>query len=160
MLDAGVALATTLAIGLAVLGSIPVAVGWILTLIVLVPYVGILITPPARIERLALPKPFVTFLLQASRESATEGTEFEDEIEMVAPTSLDRRWRPVLLVLPALVLIVLGSFVLVQSAITLGERWHVASLLVGVVALAAATSLPPMSMPRCVWRSMGTERQL
>jgi cation:H+ antiporter len=43
---------------------------------------------------------------------------------------------------PALVLIVLGSVALVQSAVTLGARWGVASVIVGVVALAAATSLP------------------
>jgi cation:H+ antiporter len=37
---------------------------------------------------------------------------------------------------------VLGSFVMVQGAVTLGGRWHIASLVVGVIALAAATSLP------------------
>lgn len=142
VVDGGVALATTLAIGLALLGSIPVALGWILMLMVFVPYVGILIAPPARIGRLSLPKPFVTFLLQVSRQAATEGAELEDEIEIVAPSSPERRWRPVLLVMPALALIVFGSLVLVQSAVTLGGRWHVPSLLVGVVALAAATSLP------------------
>ncbi|MHB8488664.1 MAG: hypothetical protein ACYDCS_03300 [Candidatus Dormibacteria bacterium] len=46
------------------------------------------------------------------------------------------------LVVPALAVIVVGSIVLVGSAVTLGQRWGVASVLVGVVALAAATSLP------------------
>jgi cation:H+ antiporter len=43
---------------------------------------------------------------------------------------------------PALVVIVAGAIFMVQGAVTLGERWGVASVLVGVVALAAATSLP------------------
>ena len=47
-----------------------------------------------------------------------------------------------MLIFLALVIIVAGSFALVQSAVTLGARWGVASVLVGVVALAAATSLP------------------
>src|SRR6202035_4471267 len=50
--------------------------------------------------------------------------------------------RPVVLIVPALVLIVLGSVALVQSAVKLGARWGIARVLVGVVALAAATSLP------------------
>jgi len=142
VLDAGVAIAVTIAIGLTVLGYIPIAAGWLVMLLVFVPYLGILIVPAARLQRLRFPSPVTHFLAQASRETAAESVELEDEIEVLAPTRPDRAWRPVLLVIPALVLIVLGSFVMVQGAITLGGRWHIATLVVGVIALAAATSLP------------------
>jgi cation:H+ antiporter len=142
VLDAGVAIAVTIAVGLAVLGAIPVALGWLVMLLVFLPYLAILVIPSARLQRLALPRPITHFLAQASRETAAESVELEDEIEILAPTRPDRAWRPVVLVIPALVVIVLGSFVTVQGAVTLGSRWHISSLIVGVVALAAATSLP------------------
>jgi cation:H+ antiporter len=142
VLDAGAALAVTVAIGLTVLGVLPTAVGWFVMLVVFLPYVGVLIARPARLERLRVTRRLKRFLLDASRETAAESVELESEIETLMPSAADRRWRPVLLVIPALVLIVFGSFVLVQSAVTLGGRWHVSSLLIGVIALAAATSLP------------------
>ena len=70
-----------------------------------------------------------------------EGMEIEAELEdLGAPPG--RSWLPVALIVPALAVIVLGSIALVGSAVTLGHRWGVASVLIGVVALAAATSLP------------------
>ena len=63
-------------------------------------------------------------------------------MKLGAFTCSSRSWRPVLLMAPALLVIVIGSVLMVQGAVTLGERWGVASVLVGVVALAAATSLP------------------
>ena len=68
--------------------------------------------------------------------------ELETEIEDLNPTGESHSWRPVLFMAPALVVIVAGAIFMVQGAVTLGERWGVASVLVGVVALAAATSLP------------------
>jgi cation:H+ antiporter len=142
ILDAGVAITLTVAVGLAVLGDIAVAIAWLILLVVFIPYVAILVLPPASLQRLRLPEPVTRFVAQASRETAAESVEIEDEIEALAPVRPDRVWRPVLLVIPALVLIVLGSFVMVQGAVTLGARWHISSLLIGVVVLAAATSLP------------------
>src|SRR6202035_1984614 len=68
--------------------------------------------------------------------------ELEAELEDVAPRTHSRDWWPVALMVPALAVIVGGSIVMVQGAVTLGQRWGIASVLVGVVALAAATSLP------------------
>jgi cation:H+ antiporter len=51
-------------------------------------------------------------------------------------------WLPVALMIPALAVIVIGSTVMVQGAVTLEQRWDVAGVLVGAVALATATSLP------------------
>jgi cation:H+ antiporter len=142
VVDAGVAIIVTLAMGLAVLGVIPVAIGWALMLLVFAPYVGFLIANPATVARLPLPTAFTMLLGNAAREAALEGLDLEAELEELAPAIPPRSWRPVVLIAPALLLIVLGSVALVQSAVTLGARWGVAGVLVGVVALAAATSLP------------------
>ena len=125
VLDAGVAITLTVAVGLAVLGDIPVPLAWLILLLVFVPYVGILLVPATQLQRLRLPKSLTRFVAQASRETAAESVELEDEIEALVPVRPDRAWRPVVLVIPALVLIVLGSFVMVQGAVTLGGRWHI-----------------------------------
>lgn len=142
VLDAGVAVIVTLAMGLVVLGVIPVTLGWALMLLVFVPYAGFLIANPAAVSRLPLPTAFTIFLGNAAREAGLEGMDLEAELEELTPTTSPRSWRPVVLVFPALAVIVIGSIALVQSAVTLGSRWGVPTVLVGVVALAAATSLP------------------
>jgi cation:H+ antiporter len=141
VVDAGVAIVVTLAMGLAVLGEIPVAVAWILMLLVFIPYITFLFLSPTTIAQLPLPSRISAFLADASREAGVEGMEIEAELEDLAATPR-RAWLPVALIVPALGVIVLGSIALVDSAVTLGQRWGVASALVGVVALAAATSLP------------------
>lgn len=141
VVDAGVAIVVTLAMGLAVLGEIPIAVAWILMLLVFIPYITFLFLSPTTIAQLPLPSRISTFLANASREAGVEGMEIEAELEdLGAPPG--RSWVPVALIVPALAIIVLGSIALVGSAVTLGRRWGVASVLTGVVALAAATSLP------------------
>jgi Ca2+/Na+ antiporter len=111
-------------------------------LLVFTPYVGFLILSPTTIARLTLPSYINALLVNASREAGAEGMAIEAELEERGPATSGQSWRPVVLIFPALVIIVAGSFALVQSAVTLGARWGIASVLVGVVALAAATSLP------------------
>jgi cation:H+ antiporter len=141
-IDGGVAILVTLAIGLAVLGALPVAVGLLLMVVVFVPYVVFLILRTSTIARLPLHTRLKAVLVRASREAGVEGIELETELEELSPSAQSRGWRPVVLIAPALLVIVTGSLLMVQGAITLGERSGVASVLVGVVALAAATSLP------------------
>lgn len=141
VVDAGVAIVVTLAMGLAVLGEIPIAVAWSLMLLVFIPYVTFLFLSPASIARLPLPSRISAFLVSASREAGVEGMDIEAELEDLAGAR-GRSWLPVALIVPALGVIVLGSIALVGSAITLGQRWGVASVIIGVVALAATTSLP------------------
>lgn len=141
VVDAGVAIVVTLAMGLAVLGEIPIAVAWSLMLLVFIPYVTFLFLSPASIARLPLPSRISAFLVSASREAGVEGMDIEAELEDLAGAR-GRSWLPVALIIPALGVIVLGSIALVGSAITLGQRWGVASVIIGVVALAATTSLP------------------
>jgi cation:H+ antiporter len=51
-------------------------------------------------------------------------------------------WKPAALLLPAVALIVLGSFGMVRSALVLAGDWHVPKLIVGIIVLAVLTSLP------------------
>jgi cation:H+ antiporter len=143
VLDGGVAIAATLAIGASILGVVSVAVGWLLLLIVFVPYVIFLSLRPVTVARLRVPSAIRRFLMRCSREAGVEGDEICDSVaERGGGAAPVRSWRPVLLMLPAVMIIVIGSTLLVQSALTLGRRWEVSSVIVGVVALAAATSLP------------------
>lgn len=142
-LDAGVAVIVILAVGGAVVGAIPVFVGWLLMLVVFVPYVLFLVLRPRTVAQLPLPPPLRGLLAAASSEAGMEGDEIEAELEefggVIAPP---RSWRPVLLMAPSLAIIVLGATIVVQSSLVLGGRWGIPTVLVGVTALAAATSLP------------------
>jgi Ca2+/Na+ antiporter len=142
-LDAGVAIVVTLAVGATVIGWIPVLLGWLLMLVAFVPYVLFLVVRPRTVARLPLPPRVHTLLATASSEAGMEGEEIEAELEefggVIAPP---RSWRPVLLMAPSLAIIVLGATLVVQSSLVLGDRWGVPTVLVGVTALAAATSLP------------------
>ncbi|MGA7987140.1 MAG: hypothetical protein WCB51_01940 [Candidatus Dormiibacterota bacterium] len=142
-LDAGVATLVTLAVGGALVGWIPVLVGWFLMLVAFIPYVLFLMLRPRTIARLPLPARIHTLLATASSEARMEGDEIEAELEefggIIAPP---RSWRPVLLMAPSLAIIVLGATLVVQSSLVVGGRSGVPAVLIGVTALAAATSLP------------------
>jgi hypothetical protein len=69
VLDAGVAIVVTLAMGLAVLGEIPIAAAWSLMLLVFIPYITFLFLSPTTIAQLPLPSGIGTFLADASREA-------------------------------------------------------------------------------------------
>jgi cation:H+ antiporter len=142
VIDGGVAIVVTLSIGLVVLGDLPVPLGLALMLLVFVPYVIFLTMRTSAVARVPLPHRLRLFLVIASQEAGVEGMELESELENLAPRTHSRDWWPVALMVPALAVIVGGSIVMVQGAVTLGQRWGIASVLVGVVALAAATSLP------------------
>jgi cation:H+ antiporter len=51
-------------------------------------------------------------------------------------------WKSAALIIPAVLLIVLGSIGMVRSAVVLADRWHVSKALVGLVLLGVLTSLP------------------
>jgi cation:H+ antiporter len=142
-LDAGVSIIVSLAVGGAVVGAVPLFVGWLVLLVVFAPYVLFLVLRPRTVANLALPRPLHGLLAAATSEAGMEGDEIEAELEgfggVIAPP---RSWRPVLLMVPSLAIIVLGATLIVQSSLVLGGRWGVPTVLVGVTALAAATSLP------------------
>jgi cation:H+ antiporter len=51
-------------------------------------------------------------------------------------------WKPLALIVPAVVLIVVGAAGMVRTATTLANRWQISHVLVGIVVLAVLTSLP------------------
>jgi cation:H+ antiporter len=51
-------------------------------------------------------------------------------------------WKPAALILPAVALIVAGSFGMVRSALSLAGDWNVPKVIVGIIVLAVLTSLP------------------
>ena len=142
MVDGSVAILVTLSMGSVVLGVLPVAAGLVLTVALFVPYVVFLVVPTATVARLRLPGRLRPVLVNASREAGVEGLELESELEDLGPVTRSDNWWPVALMAPALAVIVVGAGLMVQGALTLGARWAVPGVLVGVVALAAATSLP------------------
>jgi cation:H+ antiporter len=142
-LDAGVAIAVTLAVGGSAVGAIPVIMGWVLMLVVFVPYVLFLVLRPRTVARLPLPTRVHALLAKASSEAGMEGDELEAGLEEFGgAVAAPRSWRPVVLMAPSLAIIVLGATLVVQSSLVLGARWGIPTVLVGVTALAAATSLP------------------
>jgi cation:H+ antiporter len=50
--------------------------------------------------------------------------------------------RPAMLIVPAVILIVLGSTGMVKAALALADRWHVSQTVTGFLVLAVLTSLP------------------
>ena len=142
VVDGAIAILVTLSMALVVLDVLAVPVGLVVTVAVFVPYVAFLILRTVTIARLPLPERLSALLVDASREAGIEGMELEAELEDLAPVTRSTNWWPVLLMLPALVVIVVGADLMVQGALTLGTRSGIPSVLIGVVALAAATSLP------------------
>jgi hypothetical protein len=98
VVDAVVAIVVTLAMGLAVLGGIPVALGLVLMLLAFIPYVGFLMVSPTTIARLSLPNYIRELLVNASREAGAEGMAIEAELEELGPATSARSWRPVELI--------------------------------------------------------------
>ncbi len=143
LIDAGVAILITIAVGAAILGGVPLAIAWVVIILVFPLYVAFLSLRPETITRLSLPGRVTGVLVAASGACAEEGDGLEAELEgrYVASPGF-RSWIPVLLAAPAIILIILGALTLVQSSITLGHRWGIPNAIVGLVGLAAATSLP------------------
>ncbi|HKA27355.1 MAG TPA: hypothetical protein VKD88_08275 [Gaiellaceae bacterium] len=123
-------------VGLAVLfASVALLVGWLspaaaiaIIAVVLVPYVAVLALGPRGVERLAIPgRGFL------HRMFGQEHPRVRDEGGIAGPA---------ILLLPAMVVIVAGSALMVEAAVRLGHRWSVPEYLVGVLVLAVLTSLP------------------
>lgn len=53
-----------------------------------------------------------------------------------------RLWKPIALIVPAVVLIVLGATGMVRAALTLAGHWGISQTVTGVLVLAVITSLP------------------
>jgi cation:H+ antiporter len=103
--------------------------------VVLAVYAAILSLPPRRIRQLRLSRQVTAVLVRMSAQIHSE-----DMLPDVM--RVEGGWLPVWFLPLALVIIVAGSVVMVTTAILLGQRWHVPSVIVGTIGLAAITGLP------------------
>jgi cation:H+ antiporter len=111
-----------------IVGWLPPAVAIAIIAVVLIPYVIVLALGPRGVDR--LPTRRRAFL---HRMFGEEHIRVRDQGAIAGPT---------LLLVPALVVIVAGSVLMVEAAVRLGHRWSVPEYLVGVLILAVLTSLP------------------
>jgi cation:H+ antiporter len=132
-LDGGVALWTTLVVGLMLLGGLAPVIALVLVLAVFAFYVFMLAAEPHRVDRLLLPRPMRHRLAAAAR--VIHG-DLERSGRFVTA------WGPVWWIVPSIVAIVIGSVAMVNGALVLGDHWHISRIFLGAVALAAITSLP------------------
>jgi cation:H+ antiporter len=117
-----------------VLGGPGPGVGLLAAVAVLVPYLVISGVSPLRLARLGLPRPWADWL---SAAIADEEQELEPAIH---PPRADT--RDLLLALLATAVVVGASIAMELTASTLGERHHIAEIVIGALVLAGVTSLP------------------
>jgi cation:H+ antiporter len=117
-----------------VLGGVSPALGLVLVLAVLVPYMLVLGLRHDRLARLPLPDAWAGWLVAAVTE---EETELEAAIHPARGHA-----RDALLAGGAVVVVVGASIAMEQAASKLGSRHAVPGILIGALALAAVTSLP------------------
>lgn len=127
-LTGGVAIAVAVVGGLVAVGVLPGAVGLVLALLALAPYVT-MSALHAR-ARARLPE----FLREAVVEEQQDAR--RDEYARPA-TGVDA-----LAVVPALAAVVGGAYGMVAAAQSLADRWDVSDVVVGALVLAALTSIP------------------
>ncbi|MGL5287390.1 MAG: calcium/sodium antiporter [Aeromonas sp.] len=84
----------------------------------------------------------VFLIMQSRRESQAAKAEYEQEYGAHEPHSPLTQLRNVLLIVVGLALLVLGSRLLVESAVTIARYFGVSELVIGLTIVAAGTSLP------------------
>jgi cation:H+ antiporter len=123
-IEGGVALAVVVIVGALLLELIGAWPTLALLVVVLVPYVTLLALGPRR-----APRAFRPFFGRSHRpEHALQ----HGEALLV----------PALMLVPALAIIIAGSYGMVDAALSLADRWSVPDAIVGILVLAILTSLP------------------
>jgi cation:H+ antiporter len=133
-LNGGVALVVTLLAALLVLRLFS---GWLtlgLALCVFVPYVAASSLGAGRIHRLPLPVPVKHFLCDAIANVERD----------VRRPEIPKRGGALdaLALVPSLVSVVVGSFIMVRGAVDLADHWRISRSLVGILVLSVLTSIP------------------
>jgi cation:H+ antiporter len=118
----------------AVVGAVSVVVALALSLVAVVLYVIVLGAGRSGLERLRLPRTWITWLGAAV---ADEELELEDAIRPRRGTGGDA-----LLAGASLVVVVVASVAMERAASSLGSRFGVPEIVIGGLVLAAVTSLP------------------
>jgi cation:H+ antiporter len=136
-LDGGVALWATLVIGLLFLIRLAPLIAFLLIGVVFLLYVFVLVVRPHQVDHLPLNRHVRHRLAAAARLVHQDLARSEGE-----ELDRDSSWMPVWWVAPSVVLIVAGSYAMVNSALVLSDRWHIPHSIVGAIGLAVITSLP------------------
>ncbi len=134
ILEGGVGLAVTaIVIGL-LLGALSAVVAVVALVCVLAPYLA-LVVAGARVAR-------HPYLPAAVKRLIAESIDDSDGHDGVAPRVHFATRRQLLLMALDVILIVVGSFGMVEAALSLGQDWALAPALVGALVLGPLTSLP------------------
>jgi cation:H+ antiporter len=134
ILDGAAAIWVALVSVIVISAGLAAGVGVALVLVVVVPYIVVSASSAATLRRLGCPAGAVTWLHQAVQE---EESELAGVIGPAAAGRLD-----VTLACGCLVVVVAASTIMERSAETLGKHFHLSTLVVGGLVLAAVTSLP------------------
>ncbi|MFZ0994888.1 MAG: hypothetical protein WAO09_02745 [Candidatus Dormiibacterota bacterium] len=118
-----------------VAGLFDSAVGLVLVLVVLVPYVVLLARHRVLLRRLALPRPLTDWLTSAVSEE-------EQELELALRPQRGSA-RDVAVAVPVLLLVILATVTMERGGAALGRHFVISGVVVGGLVLAAVTSLPP-----------------
>jgi cation:H+ antiporter len=133
LLEGAVALAVTALVIALLLGWVPVAAAVALIACVLAPYLILVLGGHGLADRLGLGRLAHLVVEHGDAEATVRARHREQEFAT---------HRQLALMGVDLVLIVAGSFGMVEAALTLGARWGLASGLVGALVLGPLTSLP------------------
>jgi len=106
----------------------------LLLTLVLVPYVALTAMHPPQIVKLRLPTAMKRFFSVAVGHSHNDAWK-----RLNIPHA---SWKDVLWAIVSLLLIVLSSFSAVDTAVSLGSRWGISEAVLGMLILAALTSMP------------------
>lgn len=118
-----------------VAGLFAPAVGLVLVLVALVPYVVLLAMHRAVLRRLSLPQSWTNWLTSAVSEE-------EQELELaLRPQSGST--RDVVVAVPVLIFVILATVTMERGGAALGRHFGISAVVVGGLVLAAVTSLPP-----------------
>lgn len=129
-----IALLVTLVALLLIVGWLPAIFALSLFGVVLVPYVWLTSLHESQLQRAPVPRPIRDLLCRALGE-----VERDSNLRETPPRG---RLLDFLSVIPTLSSIVAGSFVMVRSAISIGDRWHVPGAVLGTLVLATLTGIP------------------
>lgn len=146
LLNGVVAVAVTLVAGCLVGGLVTPAVSGFLLLLIVLPYLYVVVSGRSNLEFLPLPASWKLLLAtsgwDARIESASIGQQNREQPKEDNPDlGSGKSWKPVILILPALAAIVLGSIGLVKSSSAIGSGWLPPAVL-GTFVLASLTGLP------------------
>jgi cation:H+ antiporter len=126
-------LVTLIAAGV-LLGWLPAVVAIVLLAAVLVPYLLLLIR--------GRPSPIRVPIIEAVVEHFARAVTPREPLERPPSPGADPTHRLLAMIVLDVLLIVAGSVGMVQTALSLGDRWHISHAILGVLILAPLTSLP------------------